>query len=167
MRRTSGSGGSCPTQGCTFPGWHERGQRHAPPTTLAWHSVIRDTNGSFCPESPTRRAADEVAPTSISGRDTGHQYCQHPESGRLEGVKTTLKGSPPACLSPAASSFCPGPGSFSTRTFFHPTQGHQSLCQLRLPSFPTSRHSALSTRRLWVCFRVPVSEEPGDPGQGC
>lgn len=67
---------------------------------------------------------------SISGRDTGHQYCQHPESGRLEGVKTTLKGSPPACLFPAASSFCPGPGSFSTRTFFRPTQGNQSLCQL-------------------------------------
>lgn len=111
MRRTSASGGSCPTQGCTFPGWHERGQRHAPPTTLAWHSVIRDTNGSFCPESPTRRAADEVAPTSISGRDTGHQYCQHPESGRLEGVKRLSKGHrlPAFPLQPLLSALGPAP----------------------------------------------------------
>ena len=47
-------------------------------------------NGSFCPESPTRRAADEVAPTSISGPTS---ISSKITSSRFSGVKgNTGKG---------------------------------------------------------------------------
>lgn len=165
MHRTSAGGGSRPTQGCTFSGWHEREGRGMPfPSPLPGTVLEKDMNGSFCPESPTRRAADEVAPTSISGRDTGHQYYQHPEgeAGRCED--DSQRGT--ACL-PFPCSLFSLPWA---RLLLHPhllladpgksVSPPGSLPVTSLPSFPTSSHTALSTRRLWVCFRVPVGEEP-------